>query len=85
MSAFILGYSFTLVKNFQILWDHDTNPLFSCFFIHRRKSELNLILQTVTIIANILVNSQSFSYPNAAGLGHKRTGHKKIGYMWSVK
>lgn len=57
ISAFTGGHSFTFAKNFQIfqiLWGRATNRLFPGCHTHKQQ-KLNLILQTVMIIANLLV------------------------------
>lgn len=59
MSDFTLGHSFTWAQNFQILWGHDINLLFSRGYIHKQKNKLYLILQTVTIIDNLLVTQMA--------------------------
>lgn len=59
MSAFTLGHSLTWANNFQILWGHSTNLFFSHGHIHKQKNQLNLILQTVMMIANVFVTQMA--------------------------
>lgn len=56
---------------------------FSHCCIHKKKSELILILQTVMIIANILVNCQSSRYLDGVESGHRSAQPNKVGYMSS--